>query len=189
MAGTCQPGNGPRGVTNTKPQTVSDPLPPLSLPLPSTLNHLRCTHLKHKSRTTTLVLVPSSGFYLLGFCLCHCQSVSSSVTPAPGCALHAAVPAHIISAWSDGPPSSSVRPELPRKQRRCYFPASEGQRLLAGGSRSAHGMVPLCRWMRRESPFPEQEPPPPFPPSCHSGQGDNRHSRISAPLNVQLFLH
>ena len=149
MAGTCQPGNGPRGGTNTKPQTVSDPLPPLSLPLPSTLNHLQCTHLKHKSRTTTLVPVPSSSCYLLGFCLCHCQSVSSSVTPAPGCALHAAVPAHIISAWPDGPPSSSVRPELPRKQRRCYFPASEGQRLLAGGSRSSHGMVPLCRWMRR----------------------------------------
>lgn len=63
------------------------------------------------------------------------------------------------------------------------------------------GSEAACRWQQEcprhgatvpveeESPFPEQEPPPPFPPSCHSGQGDNRHSRISAPLNVQLFLH
>ena len=66
MVGTCQPGNGPRGDTNTKPQTVSDPLSPLFLPLPSTLNHPQCTHLKCKSRTTMLVPVPSSGCcYLL----------------------------------------------------------------------------------------------------------------------------
>lgn len=66
VVGTCQPGNGLRGGTNTKPWAVSDPLSPLVLPLPSTLNHLQCTHLKCKSRTTMLVPVPSSGCcYLL----------------------------------------------------------------------------------------------------------------------------
>lgn len=160
---------------------------PLSLPLPSTLSHLRCTHWKYKPDRPCCCQSPPQAvltcWMLVRFLPLSPSGCLLLVTPVPSCVLHTA--ALFWHGWTGHP--APLRVLSYPGNRSSYFPTSEGQRLLAGGSRSTHGTVLLCQWVRRAL-SQEQAPPPPFPWSCLSGQSDNRHLHISAPLNLHRLL-
>lgn len=158
---------------------------PLSLPLLSTLNHLQCTHFTSKSRTPVLVPVLYSGCcYLLDGGEVSAFVIFRASPPQP--------PQHLAMLCTLLPCSrrfGTARRDTQLLHGLSYLGnRAERQRLLVGGSRTAHDMVLLCWWIARALSL-EQKPPPPFPWSCCSRQGGNRHSHVPAPLCFQLVLH
>lgn len=91
---------------------------PLSLPLRSALSHLRCTHWKYKPDRPCCCQSPPQAvltcWMLVRFLPLSPSGCLLLVTPSAQLC-----PAHCcpILARLDRPPSSSARPELPRKQK------------------------------------------------------------------------
>lgn len=119
---------------------------PLSLPLPSALSHQQCTHWKYIPDWPCCCQSPPQAVLtcrmLVRFLPLSPSECLLLVSPAPGCALHTADPAHPFRHGWTGHPAPLRVPSYPGN-RSSYFPTSEGQRLLAGGSRSTHGTVLL----------------------------------------------